>query len=208
VLALLQVSFSGNYVRGDNTELRHTPHPLTDEGCVVVAIFGAPQAQIRVREHVVVGLNELHEAREYVRREAEPLQFSVGVLAESRDGCAPAVAQVICTCHVLGGLVVENRIDDEPHEKRGYGRHHAPDGKGGKERGGSEHSPAHERDEPNDEGPSTPLLHGVGDALHTLAALIHAANFAQGWSVFLHNCVGIYVLERREESNLPKHHVR
>ena len=84
---------------GDHTELGHTPHPLTDEGCVVVATFGAPQAQVSVREHVVVGLNERHELREYVRREAEPLQFSVGVLAESRDGCAPAVAQVIGVCH-------------------------------------------------------------------------------------------------------------
>ena len=87
---------------GDHAELGHTAHPLADEGCVVVANLSAPQAQIRVREDVVVGLDESDELRERVSREVEPIQVRVGVLAECRDGCAPTIAQVICTCHVLG----------------------------------------------------------------------------------------------------------
>jgi len=110
VLDFLCVSFSGNYVRCDNAELRYTAHPLTDERCAVVVVVGAPQAKLFVREYEVVGFNEIDEAREYVSREAEPLQFSVGVLAKCRDGCAPAVAQVICAFH---GFSVVEGVDDE-----------------------------------------------------------------------------------------------
>ena len=85
--------------------------------------------------------------------------------------------------------MVENRVDDEPHEKRSHGRHHASDSKGDKERGCTEDCATHQCDEANEESPSTALLQAVCDALHASAALVDAANFRQSGSCVAHDCV-------------------